>query len=393
MMTLALSITISCLAILFAVLKIPFLQSQRTFLVLFALGAGQIHLAYLALILFLFTELGFRFPHRLHRRSFTIIIGFYACVVLVTITSPVDIRTVTETIKLFVYIFIFFQIQAILSREGMTECILRMSAYASLVMASLGLIFTNLGFTETPHIFLERGANEGSTFLLLMGVVPCIFLLMKTQKLKFLLVALIITYAQYVATSRANYFLSGFCILSIFFFSISQLRIRIILTLIFSTLIILNLPYIMQFIEGEQNYSTLQRILLYELGYKIASEHPWLGWGWGSTFKLVSANTLTDIDYPHFHSTFIQLWVELGVFGLIIIGLWTVSLVWSITKGCYSKISNEYNSYIALSSVVIFFSGFTEALIFGADRAIQIVIMFAIYIKILKSNKKLKYKN
>ena len=389
-MTSALSIAISILAILFAVLKIPTLQLQRTFLVLFALGAGQIHLAYLALTLFLFSELGYRFQHRLHRRSFAIFAGFYAYVLLVTITSPIDIRAVSETMQLLIYIFTFFQIQAVLFREGMTERILLMSAYASLVMACLGLLLESLGFTEAPAIFLERGGNEGSTFLLLMGVVPCIFFFMKTRKPKFLLIVLIITYAQFVATSRANYFLSGFCILSIFFFLINQLWIRILISLIFATLTILNLPSILQILEGEQNYSTLQRILLYDLGYKIASEHPWFGWGWGSTFKLVTANNLTDISFPHFHSTFIQFWVELGVFGLILNGLWTLSLFWSVIKGCYSRISNEYNSYIALSSIVIFFSGFTEALIFGADRAVQVIILFAIYIKILKTKANFK---
>jgi O-antigen ligase len=386
-MAFALSILISVLALVFSLLRVPILKSLRIFLVLFALGAGQIHLAFLALTLFLISELSYRFEFQISQRLFAIVGTFYVCTLFLTVLSPIDKRVLSELIQLFIYFSLFFLICAILKAPEMMVHILKMSVYASLAIACLGIFLNSIELTEVPAIFLERGGNEGSTFLLLMGVVPCIFMFLKTRNILYILISLVLVYAQFIATSRANYALSVICLSSIVFFMLNRALVRGFVILVLMILCAVNFPEIIVVWESEQNYSALQRILLYEAGFELVRERPWIGWGWGSTSRLASSSNFTDLIFPHFHSTFIQLWVELGLLGLALIVMWFLSLIWSLVRGFFGTNLNEHNAYIALSSFALFFSGFTEAMLFGADRAIQVVFLLAITINILKANK------
>ena len=377
-----LSITISGLAILFSVLKFPALSTFRCFLVLLALGAGQIHLAILALILFLFAELGFRVPSQVPAKSFVILLSLYLATLLVTLFSSTNGRTISELIQLFAYIFIFFQLQAVLQRPNEAERIIRLSAYAAFTVTVLGLGLKQLGLTQVPGIFLARGANEGAIFLSLMGVVPTVFLFLRTRNPVYLLMALIMVYAQIVATSRSTYALSIVTLMSVFFFVWKHIWVRVLLSFAVCALSLANVSWFMSVWQSQQNYSVLQRILLYEAGYEFWSEQPWFGWGWGSSSTLVPQNTLTDIAFPHFHSTYVQFIVELGALGWAVIFLWAIMVIWFVIKGLYSSLPKEDRAYIALSAFTLLFSGFTEVMLFGADRAIQVIFLLAIGLRL-----------
>lgn len=386
-MTLALSIFISGLAVVFAGAKSPLLKSIRLFLVLLALGAGQIHLAFIALVVFIYTELNYnlvvRYPSALLFWVFTL----FFSIVMITMTSDMSYRMSFELIQLLVYFYLFIQIYSILNSPEKIETILKMSAFAALMVALMGVLLKGLGLTEEPAIFIERGGNEGSLFLLLMGVIPCIFLFLKRRNKLYLCISLILIYSQYEATSRANYTLGIVSLLSIPLFMIKSNLARWFFVAISICVVLLGGDIISKIWESQQNYSTMQRILLYEAGIDLAKKHFWTGWGWGSTSTLAAASSLTDVSYPHFHSTFIQFWVELGVLGLILIALWTSGLLFALVKGYFGKRPIEYRAYIALSSFAIYISGFTEALVFGFDRAIQVVFITAIVMRMLSFRK------
>lgn len=386
-MIFTLSIFISGLALLFAGIKAPLLKSIRFFLVLLALGAGQIHLAFLALVVFIYAELDYnfvvRYPASLLFSAFTL----YSSIFLVTLASDISYRIISELFQLLIYLYLFLQVFSILRSMEKIELFLKMSVFASLTVGVMGIILESLELTEEPAIFVERGGNEGSLFLLLMGIIPCIFLFLKKRSGMYIYIALILIYAQYVATSRANYTLGLISLLSIPILMIKSALIRIVLVAVSIFTFPLFVSFINEIWESQQNYSTLQRILLYEAGVELAEKHYWTGWGWGSTSSLVDANSLTDLSFPHFHSTFIQFWVELGLLGLVLIALWTFGLLLALVKGYLGKGPIEHRGYIALSSLVVYLSGFTEALIFGFDRAIQVIFIVAIVIRILTLKK------
>ena len=132
------------------------------------------------------------------------------------------------------------------------------------------------------------------------------------------------------------------------------------------------------------NYSLFERLRLIAEGFDKWKQSPIFGHGWGSTSYIVNQISLPpgtgDLIqvHPHFHNTFIQLIVELGVFG------WAISLL--IFGTCiYIFLKNnlysddKYSSiFIKLSCLWIVFSLFTQAMIFGGSRALPLILILSI---------------
>lgn len=382
-MVFALSISISILAIVLAGLRMESLRSLRGFMVLFALGAGQIHLAILSLIILLFSEEGYSLPRHVSLRSVALLLGFFFAVVSVTLFSDIRERTISELLQLLLYIFTYIQLQSVLRQSGQMERLVRLSVPAAMAVAILGLVLERSGLTEAPAIFLDRGGNEGSTFLLLMGVVPSVFMFLKNRNLVYILCIFMLTFVQLEATSRANVALSALCFLAIGFFIWKDRLPRVVLSLIVVAALYVNIDFIEAAWDQQQNYSALERTALYEAGIKLWLDSPWIGWGWGATSELVPRIVLTGSEYPHFHSTYIQFIVELGVLGVLIAGLWIIVAFAIMLYGAFGHFRQQYAAYLVLSSFSLLSSGFTEAMIFGADRAIQVVFISAFAVHII----------
>jgi len=163
-----LSIVISSVAVAFALLKFQGFQTVRYIVVLFALGAGQIYLAIIAFSFLLLVENGYRLPCSVPRIPILVALFLLLSIVSLTMFSNVTWRTASELAQLLIYVFLFFQLVDVLRSSERVVPLMRSSVFAALAVALLGIFMAKAGLSQTPHIFLNRGSNEGSTFLLLL---------------------------------------------------------------------------------------------------------------------------------------------------------------------------------------------------------------------------------
>jgi O-antigen ligase len=137
------------------------------------------------------------------------------------------------------------------------------------------------------------------------------------------------------------------------------------------------------FVQDFNDYSTSERIKLYEAAFSLWKEAPVVGWGWGSTSEVVPKIYTIGNEYPHFHSTYAQLIVELGFLGIIIIIIFLSACLMNIKDGLKKiRTGVPIGVYQIFISLAIFGSGFSEAIVFGADRAIPLMLSLAIMHKI-----------
>lgn len=367
---------ISLAALFMAVLKLPRLGQLRRIAIVFALGAGQIHLAALAQVLFLFSENGYRLPRfaSLH----AILFAGISLIVFVTLISPVSERMISELLQLFVYAVTLMLFAAYLRDPDRFYPLLSAMAIGASLVAIVA-IFSNLsGITSPPHIYLGRGSNEGSFFLLAAGMIPAITLFLAKKRLIYIPLAAIIFVAMIMATSRASIILGILVILGGAFFLTGSRWLRFMILSLIVCAAYGSLELFPSFFQQEINYSALQRIALYDFGWSLWQARPLTGWGWGASSALVPKMEYTGQGYPHFHSTYIQFIVELGALGWFFISVWITGAFWMIFSGLLSRIDRAGAFYMVMSNIALLGSGISESLLFGADRALQVVVVFAL---------------
>jgi len=372
------TIAISLFALLLAILRLPGLGGVRHVAVFFALGAGQIYLAGPALLALLTVEYSCTPPLRVPRRLTIAATASVTLVVLVTLFSPMSGRTILELIQLFFYAGVFVLLVAYLRSTARIELLLRAMVAAATLVAGLGIAGHLSGFAPAPHIYLGRGSNEGSLFLLLSGVIPAMTLFMATKRPAYLVLSFLMVGAQMLATSRSNLAISLLVIGVTGFFLIRSRSLRSLVLVATVAAVVGALPLLHDFYERQLNYSVLERIALYETGWAFWLERPWTGWGWGATSALASENTFTDQSYPHFHSTYIQFLVELGALGWLAIAAWVAGSFWLILSAFWSRGDPAAAYYMAVMSVALLGAGVAQALLYGADRAIQVMLALAL---------------
>lgn len=371
-----LTLSISLAAIVLSVIKR--LGQARHIFIFLALGAGQIHFACLAIVFFFLSENGSRPLRYLPRWPTIIFSSGILLIIIFTFYSSVSARTISELGQLVTYVIIFYLISTYLKRHDNILPMLKAMTIAAALVAMIGLTLLLVGIYSQPHIFLGRGANEASFFLMMTGVVPAVTLFFATKRSVYILLALMMVAAMIMATSRANVLLSALILVSIFFFRISTRWLRALVLIG-----IVGAMFGLHFLQGGlleplMNYSTDQRIALYEAGWNLWQSRPLVGWGWGSTSLLAPQTVLTDYPHPHFHSTFIQFIVELGALGWFFIIIWVACALLLFFSATFFRMDQVGAVYIALSNMALLASGFVEALLFGADRALQVVFMLAL---------------
>ena len=86
------------------------------------------------------------------------------------------------------------------------------------------------------------------------------------------------------------------------------------------------------------------------------------------------------VIHPHFHSTYVQLIVELGILGI----LFSILISYFFLNNAFSKDKFQDNllisSFLRFSSLAIFISGFTEAYIYGAYRFLPVILYYRLLI-------------
>jgi len=377
-----LPIIIPIVAIVLAIMDIPGIKLLRESAVIFSLGSGIIYLSIPALVLYLLVENRF---HPIYRgRTAGLVSGvlIVAGILGLTALSPITDRTYSELAQLFLYILLYFLFTSAL-RDGQDIMrFLRASVCGSMAVCVLAYTAVLLGWQGAPDVYVGRGANEGSIFVTLLGTIPACVMLARTRNPFYAIAIILFFYIPYLATSRGGLVVSAVSVLTTAFFFTRSFILRSAMVVSGVVLAIRNTPIFLNVFEGQINFSARERIALIEYGLDLMRDRFWTGWGWGSTNRLAEAAPNTRLNYPHFHNTYIQLIVELGVFGCILIFFIVVFLGYYIYKALYIYKGNPAASVLIIAtSLGIILSGVSDAMIFGADRFIQLVFLFGLIVR------------
>lgn len=349
-----------------------------------SIGSGQIHLAVLAFFVFLITENNFKFP-RYHPKAPAFLAGvFFLYIVLMSFRDQIDARIASELLQLVVYLIFFFLVLHHILEPKKLKILLWAMYYSSLVLAITGLTNYGFGLKVPPHIFIARGGNETATFLALMGILPATYFLVKERNISMIIGIAVIILSIYISTSRSNLLIVAMMLLLTFAFLFKNLFLRAIILVTMVGLAIYQVNELFGIYERELNFSALERIRLGEFAWQLYFEKFWFGWGWGATWSL--ASLVSYSEYPHFHNTYLQLLVELGTIGWIPIVGFLLFFVTKIFHGFRSLLQRDVMLFVINAFIGLTVSGMFEAMLFGADRALQVVIILALVARTQQMN-------
>lgn len=266
---------ISGAAMLLAVMPLAGFARWRLAAAIFALGAGQIHLAVLALVLLLVVDNNWRIAVRHGAGTAAVVGALLAGIVLLTLTQETDARTFSELAQLGLYVLLFLLVGTRLNDGRDLMALLGACVLGSLGAALLAVAALGVGWVSAPAIFVARGANEGSVFLALLGVVPCAVMLTRTRSPLYLAAALPMVVAQYWATSRGSMAVSVVVLLVAGFLWTRSLVLRTLALVGGLAVLALNVPQAMVLFDAQLNSSAREQTTL--LAYKIdlADERFW----------------------------------------------------------------------------------------------------------------------
>ncbi|MGL5840117.1 MAG: O-antigen ligase family protein [Sphingorhabdus sp.] len=382
----AIPYVIAGIALLAAVAKLPGLDQLRWTAVLLGLGAGQIYIAVASFLLFLLIENNLAISVKKLRKPLYICAVFFVSIAVLTFFSGYTLRSISEMGQLFIYIAAYILLCENLKTEENVLLFLKACAFAGFIVTVMAITTVVLGIQTPPYIFIDRGSNEGAAFIGLIGVVSATSLFIMRRNPTYLIMGVTHIYASFLATSRGGLVISALAFLAGFFFLTKSIVLRSAMIAGGIYILMLNIPQIQFAIEEQVNFSTKERILLVQHGWDIAQERFWTGWGWGST-NVIAERVPTAIVYPHFHNAYIQLLVELGFLGWVLTGLF-LYFVASRSYAAFTQIrSSTVSTLVVGGSLGLIVSGFFDAMLFGADRALQVVIVMALIAQSVKIGK------
>lgn len=369
------SLILGGVALLAAVLAVPGFALARWSLVFAGLAGGQVYIAVVAFILLLVVENGFRARIVLPWHVYVFLGLGYLAIVGLTFFSHVNLRTFSELTQLALYLSLFTLLTSYLRTGSEILLVLKAATLGSVFAALLGIGLSVLGYSSGADIFIGRGANEGSTFMSLIGVVSSIVMFSRTRNPMYIVVATFLTYMQYLATSRGSMAVSGVVILIGLYFQLRNPLLRA--AMIFAGLFIVfrSAPVFQSLVEGQVNFSARERLALLEHGWQLSLERFWTGYGWGSTDSLAPTAPTTRNVYPHFHNTYVQMIAEMGLFGWILLGAFVFFAISSAWTALFRIKQPAVSTLVFSGFLAIFIAANFDALLFGADRSIQVVIL------------------
>lgn len=374
----ALSIAISFLALLASAIPTRRYAFTRLVLVIFALGAGNIHVAVVAFAVMLFVNNGFRPPAISLRRTELIIGILVGLIILVTFLSPVTARTLTKLLHLGLFIFILLQLLQEFTSAERIRAYLKAMVWAATAVATIGLTLQQVGLTEAPHIYLARGGNEGSVYLSLFGMLSALTLMLWERKPLYIAPYGVMVFAQIAALSRSNTLLAVFMLAAAAFFYFNSRAIKGLMLAAAGVIAYKSIDLVSLEVERQVNYSALERIELTRYGWELWLQRPFTGWGWGSTSELVPQAILVEQEYPHYHNTWVQLLAEVGYVGWLLIAMFVLfglRCIWIALRWTQSP---AVSFYVIMSMIGIAWLGFFEAMLFGADRFIITILVLTL---------------
>lgn len=371
-------LAIGILAILVAVVRVKGFRLLKLSMAIFALSSGEIHLAIFALVLLLLVENDWRIDLPFKSGAVAACGIVLAWILIVTAINPMTGRVYSELLQLSLYLFLFVSLATYLRTGEDVQRLLIASILGCCAGSILALFSLTLDWTSSPHIFIGRGSNEGSIFLALVGVVPSAVMLARTRNPIYLLAAGLLVYLQFLATSRGSMAVSALALLIAGYFWTRLLVARVAILLTGLAVLFRSVPQLLRLYEAQINFSALERLALIEHGLALADQKPWTGWGWGSAFDLAGSMPNTVQIYPHFHNTYIQLIVEVGILGWIILGFFVTLFLrwgWLATKRIKQP---AVAALITCTGVCLAVAFIFDSMLFGADRSVQVIILMAL---------------
>lgn len=373
-----LPLAISAIALVLAILALPGMAYPRLVACLLALGCGQIYIAFAAFGVFLVIDNRWRITRSAGVKAFLWGGALLAGIVLTTALSPATSRTYSELAQLALYIVLLLLMLSYIKTGEDLLRILQCAVTASLLVAVVAMITVFLGLQRPPFVFLARGSNEGAVFLSLMGVIPAAALFVRTRNPAYLAIAVFLCYVQFIATSRGSLIVSLIALLMAMFFLFHNRVFRGVLVVAGLYLMSSNLPYVSNIYRGQMNFSARERLALLEHGINLWSQRPILGWGWGSTTDLAERAPTTVLIYPHFHNTYVQLLVESGAVGILILATFLYFWISRSITAMRTIAEPAVSMLIVSVGAGLLISGFFDAMLYGADRTVQVIILLAL---------------
>ncbi len=373
-----LSLIISINALLFALPIVPGIARARLTLIFVALGCGQIYLAFAAYGLFLVSESRWRLETGISNLGFFVALVILLGIGVTTAVVPTSARTIPELIQLALYVVMTLLTMNYLRDGDDVQRVLSAAVLGSAGMTAISLVSIVLGLQSSPAIFLARGANEGSVFLSTIGALPAAILFVRSRNPFYVVCLLLFAYAQYLATARGSLVVTGVAGLGAAFFVWRLQFLRVILILIGLYIVMKNVPLLNATYQENLNFSARERLALAEYGYWLWEQRPITGWGWGSTTYLAQTASTTELVYPHFHNTYVQLLVEAGVVGWAIIALFLFGCIRLSSIAMVRYRVPHLSALVVIGSMALAISGMFDAMLYGADRAVQVIILLSL---------------
>ena len=387
-----LPIFISSFAIIAALINIRSLLLIRLTTIIFALGSGQIYLSVISYIIFLFIEFGYKFRFYILKKHAIFLCITFSIIFFISLFNEINSKSIIEFFQLCLYVLIFIFTLNFINSEKRFFILLKAMFYGATINAIISFL---ISFSNLDSNFITTGNNEGSFFLLILGFIPSYCLFISKKNPLYLITTFLNIYILYISTARASLSISFLIILiSAFYYFNKEMK-----ALFFSSLSILTIFYYEKIFNFDflqqnlRNYSFIERLYLNAEGIKYWQQSPYIGWGWGSMTKLASQIDIPmdpdigiKVIHPHFHSTYIQLIVELGIFGILFSTLISYFCIKNAFKKDIFEDSLLISSYVRFSSIAIFFSGFTEAYIYGAYRFLPVIFLLSLFTVIFNKN-------
>lgn len=379
-----LPLLISAIALVLAPLSLRGLETLRVGAVVMALGCGQIYVATAALVLFLLAESRWRFDPKVPGIGYIWLIVMLLGIAVTTAVVPLSNRLLSEAAQLILYILIFF-LTANYMRSGvqvmnmLTGCIIGASA-----VALIALMLFVTGIQSQPGIFLGRGSNEAAEFIAILGAAPAAILFVRNRNPIYIAPIALIAYVQFLATSRGSLLVTAIVTLAAVFFVTRSLLARAVLLAAGLYILLSNLLIITSVYQANLNFSARERLALLRHGQWLWEQRWITGWGWGSTTELAQTAGTTELVYPHFHNTYIQLMVESGLVGIAIIASFFVFTLKSVGIAALRIRDPAVTMAMVALAISITILGFFDAMLYGADRAVQVILGLALMVRILQ---------
>lgn len=274
-------------------------------------------------------------------------------------------------------------------------------AYAILfiIIVSIGIAFIapDYGISYENNGAWQGAFNQKNVLGKIMTLGALVFLfyfadkksvLNKTIALIGLISSLILIYLSQSKTAMLVVLLLSFTIISAVFLQKSDKTTKVLFAIIIGALIIISCVIIIYL--GEDLLKSLNkdttltgRTELWSYSFNKIAERPLLGHGYASFWEKEKESPSYRAEYelgwdpPHAHNGFIDLTLELGFIGLIII---LIQLFGIVLKACsYAKINKEFSSLwpLAMVSFIIFYN-LTESSLMRPNT-----IFIVIYISLL----------